>query len=56
MKPYGKQGKQINCCPAHDSTSKPRGGRAVKKTARQQARQELLQAAIEFENGNIDER
>lgn len=38
MKPYGKQGKEINCCPAHDSTSKLRAAKSNKKRARQQSR------------------
>ena len=41
MKPYGKDGRQMNCCPGHDSTSKQRGGKSVKHTARQKSKHAL---------------
>ncbi len=46
MKPYGKNGKEINCCPTHDSTSKQRGGKTVKHRGRQSARKQEAVAAI----------
>lgn len=47
MKPYGKNGREINCCPGHDSTSKLRAMRSNKKRARQQSRRLLFELACE---------
>lgn len=52
MKPYGKAGQEINCCPTHDSTSKLRAGRSNKKRARQEAKREVKEAAIGERNGD----